>query len=101
MLSCCRGPVGVLFGHEASGKRGYGIDVDSAKSADSDGFEFAGADEFVRFGFADAELAVGASTRLDHPPTFTVAEVTTTSGDDFLPSQPSVSRIVKVSRASS
>jgi hypothetical protein len=52
--------------------------------------------------FRTAVLAVGESTRLDHlPPTFTVTEVTTISGDDFRPSQPSVSRIVKVSRASS
>jgi hypothetical protein len=52
--------------------------------------------------FRTAVLAVGASSRLDHlSPTFTVTEVTTISGDDFRPSQPSVSRIVKVSRTSS
>ena len=52
--------------------------------------------------FRTAVLAVGASTRLDRlPATFTVTEVTTVSGDDFRPSQPTVSRIVKVSRTSS
>jgi hypothetical protein len=51
--------------------------------------------------FRTAVLAVGASTPLDRLPSmFTVTEVTTMSGDDFRPSQPTVSRIVKVSRTS-
>jgi 16S rRNA A1518/A1519 N6-dimethyltransferase RsmA/KsgA/DIM1 with predicted DNA glycosylase/AP lyase activity len=52
--------------------------------------------------FRTAVLAVGASTRFGHLPSiFTITEVTTISGDDFRPSQPSVSRIVKISRTSS
>jgi hypothetical protein len=47
--------------------------------------------------FRTAILAVGESTDLDQLGcAFSWSEVTRISGDDFLPSQPSVSRIVKV-----
>jgi 16S rRNA A1518/A1519 N6-dimethyltransferase RsmA/KsgA/DIM1 with predicted DNA glycosylase/AP lyase activity len=47
--------------------------------------------------FRTAVLAVGESADLGRlRPRFALTEVTTISGDDFLPSQPSVSRIVKV-----
>jgi len=47
--------------------------------------------------FRTAVLAVGESTDLDVLGRgFSWTEVTTTSGDDFLPPQPSVSRIVRV-----
>jgi protein-L-isoaspartate O-methyltransferase len=47
--------------------------------------------------FRTAVLAVGESTDLERlRPRFALTEVTRISGDDFLPSQPSVSRIVKV-----
>lgn len=50
--------------------------------------------------FRTAVLAVGESTQLARlGPAFAISEVTTISGDDFRPPQPSVSRIVKVSRA--
>lgn len=50
--------------------------------------------------FRTAVLAVGENAKLDRLPTdFEIAEVTTISGEDFRPSQPTVSRIVKVTRA--
>lgn len=50
--------------------------------------------------FRTAVLAVGWSTDLNRLcPEFTWSEVTTITGDDFIPPQLSVSRIVKVSRA--
>jgi 16S rRNA A1518/A1519 N6-dimethyltransferase RsmA/KsgA/DIM1 with predicted DNA glycosylase/AP lyase activity len=54
-----------------------------------------------RVSFRTAVLAVGESTDLGRlQPGFAVTEVTTISGDDFQPPQPSVSRIVKVARTS-
>lgn len=50
-----------------------------------------------RLSFRTAILAVGESTDLDKlGSTFSWSEVTRISGDDFLPPQPSVSRIVRV-----
>jgi 16S rRNA A1518/A1519 N6-dimethyltransferase RsmA/KsgA/DIM1 with predicted DNA glycosylase/AP lyase activity len=47
--------------------------------------------------FRTAVLAVGESTDLDQlGSSFSWSEVTRTTGDDFLPPQPSVSRIVRV-----
>ena len=47
--------------------------------------------------FRVAVLAVGESTELDQlGPNFSWSEVTRITGDDFLPPQPSVSRIVRV-----
>jgi 16S rRNA A1518/A1519 N6-dimethyltransferase RsmA/KsgA/DIM1 with predicted DNA glycosylase/AP lyase activity len=47
--------------------------------------------------FRTAILAVGESAELDQlGPAFSWSEVTRITGDDFLPPQPSVSRIVKV-----
>jgi 16S rRNA A1518/A1519 N6-dimethyltransferase RsmA/KsgA/DIM1 with predicted DNA glycosylase/AP lyase activity len=47
--------------------------------------------------FRTAVLSVGESTDLDSlGPRFSWSEVTRTAGDDFLPPQPSVSRIVRV-----
>jgi hypothetical protein len=49
--------------------------------------------------FRTAVLAVGEAADLDRlKPTFEVTEVTTISGDDFVPPQPSVSRLVRVAR---
>jgi hypothetical protein len=57
--------------------------------------------DILELPFRTAVLAVGASTPLDGLPSmFPVTEVTTMSGDDFRPSQPTVSRIVKISRTS-
>jgi hypothetical protein len=54
-----------------------------------------------RVSFGTAVLAVGEATDLGRlQPGFAVTEVTTISGDDFQPPQPSVSRIVKVARTS-
>lgn len=51
--------------------------------------------------FRTAVLAVGESTDLGQlGPTFAWSEVTRITGDDFLPPQPSVSRMVKVIRKS-
>jgi protein-L-isoaspartate O-methyltransferase len=51
--------------------------------------------------FRTAILAIGESTDLDQLGcAFSWSEVTRIAGDDFLPPQPSVSRIVKVIRAS-
>jgi 16S rRNA A1518/A1519 N6-dimethyltransferase RsmA/KsgA/DIM1 with predicted DNA glycosylase/AP lyase activity len=50
-----------------------------------------------RLSFRSAVLAVGESTDLDQlGSAFSWSEVTRITGDDFLPPQPSVSRIVKV-----
>ena len=50
--------------------------------------------------FRTAVLAVAESTDLAAiSPTFTWTEVTTITGDDFRPPQPSVSRIIKISPA--
>jgi hypothetical protein len=50
-----------------------------------------------RLSFRTAILAVGESTDLDQLGcSFSWSEVTRITGDDFLPPQPSVSRIVKV-----
>ena len=50
-----------------------------------------------RLSFRTAILAVGESTDLDQlGSAFSWSEVTRITGDDFLPPQPSVSRIVKV-----
>lgn len=52
-----------------------------------------------RLSFRTAILAVGESTDLDQLGTaFAWSEVTRITGDDFLPPQPSVSRVVKVIR---
>lgn len=52
-----------------------------------------------RLSFRTAVLAVGESTDLNQlGPEFTWHEVTTITGDDFVPPQSSVSRIVKVRR---
>ena len=52
-----------------------------------------------RLTFRTAVLAVGESTDLNQlGPEFTWREVTTITGDDFVPPQSSVSRIVRVSR---
>jgi 16S rRNA A1518/A1519 N6-dimethyltransferase RsmA/KsgA/DIM1 with predicted DNA glycosylase/AP lyase activity len=54
-----------------------------------------------RLSFRTAILAVGESTALDQlSPTFTWSEVTRITGNDFLPPQQSVSRVVKVTRRS-
>ena len=54
-----------------------------------------------RLAFRTAILAVGESTDLDQlGSAFSWSEVTKITGDDFLPPQPSVSRIVKVVPAS-
>ena len=51
--------------------------------------------------FRTAVLAVGESTDLDQlGNAFSWSEITRTTGDDFLPPQPSVSRIVRVARVS-
>src|SRR5262249_11156709 len=51
-----------------------------------------------KLSFRTAILSVGESTDLDSlGPEFSWSEVTRTTGDDFLPPQVSVSRIVKVS----
>ncbi|GAA4663618.1 rRNA adenine N-6-methyltransferase family protein [Amycolatopsis dongchuanensis] len=56
-------------------------------------------DTLPSLSFRTAVLAVGQSTNLDHlRGKYAVTEVTTITGDDFRPSQPSVSRIVKVTR---
>ncbi|WP_431910611.1 rRNA adenine N-6-methyltransferase family protein [Amycolatopsis thermoflava] len=56
-------------------------------------------DTLPSLSFRTAVLAVGQSANLDRlRGSYTVTEVTTISGDDFRPSQPSVSRIVKVAR---
>jgi 16S rRNA A1518/A1519 N6-dimethyltransferase RsmA/KsgA/DIM1 with predicted DNA glycosylase/AP lyase activity len=50
-----------------------------------------------RLSFRTAILAVGESTDLEVlVPAFSWSEVTRNTGDDFLPPQPSVSRIVKI-----
>ena len=50
--------------------------------------------------FRTAILAVGESTDLEKLcPAFTWSEITRITGNDFIPPQPSVSRIVKVARA--
>lgn len=50
--------------------------------------------------FRTAVLAVGESTRLDQlSPAFAWSEVTRITGNDFLPPQPSVSRVVKITRS--
>lgn len=54
-----------------------------------------------RLSFRTAVLAVGESTDLDQlGHAFSWSEVTRIAGDDYIPPQPSVSRIVKVVRAS-
>ena len=52
-----------------------------------------------RLSFRTAILAVGGSTDLGKlSPVFECSEVTRITGDDFIPSQPSISRIVRVVR---
>ncbi|WP_435582319.1 rRNA adenine N-6-methyltransferase family protein [Amycolatopsis thermoflava] len=56
-------------------------------------------DLLPRLSFRTAVLAVGESANLDRlRGKYVVTEVTTITGDDFRPAQPSVSRIVKVTR---
>jgi hypothetical protein len=53
--------------------------------------------EAIALSFRTAILSVAESADLDSlGPGFSWSEVTRTTGDDFLPPQPSVSRIVKV-----
>jgi hypothetical protein len=59
-------------------------------------------DQMSQLSFRTAVLAVGEATDLGRlEPAFSVTEVTTISDDDFTPAQPSVSRLVKVSRLAS
>lgn len=56
-------------------------------------------DLLPRLSFRTAILAVGESTDLDKlHPDFTWSEITRITGDDFIPPQQSVSRIVKITR---
>jgi 16S rRNA A1518/A1519 N6-dimethyltransferase RsmA/KsgA/DIM1 with predicted DNA glycosylase/AP lyase activity len=57
-------------------------------------------DILPRLSFRTAVLAVGESSDLDKlRPAFTWSEITRTTGDDFIPPQSSVSRIVKITPA--
>ncbi|GAA1208930.1 rRNA adenine N-6-methyltransferase family protein [Prauserella alba] len=56
-------------------------------------------DLLPQLSFRTAVLATGQHSDFSRlPPEFTVSEVTTITGDDFSPPQPSVSRIVRVAR---
>jgi hypothetical protein len=57
-------------------------------------------DILPRLSFRTAVLAVGESTDLDVVRSaFNWSEVTRITGDDFIPPQPSVSRIVRITRS--